>query len=84
MIVSPQLLEASDSYRVVALRESTSPRENRLRFAKQHRNNAVGRVFTAAAIPAHANARSGIKARPKDKGREMVAALISRNSKTLF
>jgi hypothetical protein len=54
----------------------------RQRFAKQHRNNAVGTVFTA-----NASARS-VKARPNDatneKGREIVPALISRNSKRAF
>src|SRR5712671_5512706 len=54
----------------------------RRRFAKQHRNNAVGTVFTA-----NARARS-VKARPKDatseKGREIVPALISRIQNALL
>jgi hypothetical protein len=40
-----------DSYRVVAPRESASTIKNRGHFAKQHRNNAAGKVFAAAAIP---------------------------------
>jgi len=44
----PPSFDAPDSYRVVALRKRMSLKENRRRFAKQHRNNAVGKVFAAA------------------------------------
>jgi hypothetical protein len=44
-LLSPKKLNASDSYLVVAHRERTQREENRKRFAKQHRNNAAGKVL---------------------------------------
>jgi hypothetical protein len=38
---------APDQYRVAAPRERMSYQENRQCFAKQHRNNAAGKVFAA-------------------------------------
>jgi hypothetical protein len=49
---------APDQYRVAAPRESMSHQENRQHFAKQHRNNAAGRVFAAKASTAGVDAGS--------------------------
>jgi hypothetical protein len=51
------MFSAPDKYRVAAPRERTSDQENRQRFAKQHRNNAAGRVFAANASVAGVDAR---------------------------
>jgi hypothetical protein len=47
-MISPKISNQLNSYRVRASRESRSPQQNLRRFAKQHRNNADGRVFAAA------------------------------------
>jgi hypothetical protein len=44
-LLPPEKLNESDSYLVVARRESTRCEENRKRVAKQHRNNAAGKVL---------------------------------------
>jgi hypothetical protein len=72
MIVSPISFDAPDSYRVAVLRKRISPEENRQRFAKQHRNNAAGKVFAATIMPADADAGSAtaLSTTTKQKGRE--------------
>ena len=60
-----------------------SPQENRRRIAKQHRNNAAGRVFLATSVADNAE-RIGHGA-INEKGREMIPAFFaSQDFKTLM
>jgi hypothetical protein len=58
----PLRCDACNSYRVAASRESISPQENRRRFAQQHRNNVIGKVFAAMAVAAVAETSGNIAA----------------------
>jgi hypothetical protein len=66
MIVSPDFV-VLDSYPLAAARDSVSLQQYRPGFAKQHRNNAAGQVFAAAAR---------LPLPPTAKGREYFPALL--------
>jgi hypothetical protein len=70
IMIIPPMFSAPDQYRFAAPRERTSDQENRQRFAKQHRNNAAGRVFAAKA-----SAAAGVDAR-------FVTALSTKRNQT--
>jgi hypothetical protein len=70
MLVPPEVLNALDSYRVAALRESAPPKQNQQLFAKQHRNNFARRVFAARPVTAASSRCS------KQKGRELIPAVL--------
>src|SRR5712664_857933 len=86
-LLFPQVFDAPNSYRVAALRERISLQRNWRRLAKQHRNNAVGKVFAATAMPADADARSVTAPSKRNQGKGpggCPGPLSSCEFKTLF